>query len=835
MNTLVELLFQLPEGGSLETTGYTVSLTIRPHEFSASPNVSDSGIYVNESGTLPANPILAQQLQDWQNKYEQVVYPNGRCRAISNISISVTVDAKVCRDASKLLAQTFNNWLKSQSFMDVRESILKSLNRPDKIIFLIRSNDQTLRQLPWQKWEFLNTFTNSELAFGKERGRQRLIPDKRNSKIRILAILGHSEGINTEKDRQFFENLSPYAEVEFLPEPNRRDITEQLWENSWDIIFFAGHSNTVEEEGVIYLNSTDYLTIDELWLSLKKAVDKGLKLAIFNSCDGLGIARQLDEKDIPLMIVMRELVPDLVAQEFLKHFLKLFSEGKSFHLAVREARERLEGQQDEFPCATWLPVIYGDGILPPWQELYEPILPPIPPGEKFVRFVRSKILNPLTINRLIVALCVSLIVVMGVGFIRDLGFLETAELDTFDRLMRLRPPEEPDPRLVIIEVTPDDSQKYGQPPEISLLASNLSRVLKKLDEPQYSPAVIGVSITSQSPFLEKEAEYQYLIDRSENLGESEELPPFVTACGVSGKHSRSYNLSNIPEEWREYFVGFSEVISKVGEINQVKKRVRTDYLYDSTNNDDNEDYNPNCPVTDSFELLLALHYLDKKEISHKWLNADDKENVKLKIGSIIFNRLESDSGGYHKFDNGGFQILLNYRSLQQPHNYREGPKDIAATTITLDKFLNEGIEPELIKDKIVLIGVTQNEYKVGNIFDTPYGEMEAVTIQAHQISQIINAVDPLENNQPRPILKWWPQWSETLWILVWSLSGGILVWIFRNWISMSLSLLLLLSLFLSCYIFLIMGFWIPLFPPALALILSTLGTIFVYKTHNIKK
>jgi hypothetical protein len=51
---------------------------------------------------------------------------------------------------------------------------------------------------------------------------------------------------------------------------------------------------------------------------------------------------------------MREPVPDQVAQAFLKYFLETFAVGESFYLAVREARERLQGWEDQFPCATWV-------------------------------------------------------------------------------------------------------------------------------------------------------------------------------------------------------------------------------------------------------------------------------------------------------------------------------------------------------------------------------------------------------------------------------------------------------------------------------------------------
>jgi hypothetical protein len=83
-----------------------------------------------------------------------------------------------------------------------------------------------------------------------------------------------------------------------------------------------------------------------------------LKLAIFNSCDGLGLANELADLQIPQAIVMREPVPDRVAQKFLQHFLKYFSKGESFYLAVRQAREKLQGMEGEFPCASWLPVIF---------------------------------------------------------------------------------------------------------------------------------------------------------------------------------------------------------------------------------------------------------------------------------------------------------------------------------------------------------------------------------------------------------------------------------------------------------------------------------------------
>ena len=112
------------------------------------------------------------------------------------------------------------------------------------------------------------------------------------------------------------------------------------------------------------------MTIKELKYALKKAVTKGLKIAIFNSCDGLGLAGELSDLKIPQILVMREPVPDKVAQEFLKYFLTAYARGESLYLAVREARAKLQGLEDKYPCASWLPlIVQNPGEIPPtWQQ-----------------------------------------------------------------------------------------------------------------------------------------------------------------------------------------------------------------------------------------------------------------------------------------------------------------------------------------------------------------------------------------------------------------------------------------------------------------------------------
>ncbi|HEY9747845.1 MAG TPA: CHAT domain-containing protein, partial [Allocoleopsis sp.] len=197
-------------------------------------------------------------------------------------------------------------------------------------------------------------------------------------KIRILAVLGNQTGIDTEADRQLLTQLAPTAEVIFLVEPHRRELNQQLWDaHGWDILFFAGHSASQADRatGQIAINPQQRLGLSDLKHALQQAIAKGLQLAIFNSCDGLGLAHDLQALHIPQMIVMREPVPDLVAQEFLKAFLTSFTQGVPLYLAVRQAREQLQGLEDEFPCASWLPVICQNPAELPmvWQPQHQAV------------------------------------------------------------------------------------------------------------------------------------------------------------------------------------------------------------------------------------------------------------------------------------------------------------------------------------------------------------------------------------------------------------------------------------------------------------------------------
>jgi branched-chain amino acid transport system substrate-binding protein len=244
------------------------------------------------------------------------------------------------------------------SFGVLRELLFDKINRDDEVRILLASEDDLLQRLPWHSWDLFSRYPNAEFALSAPKyssiDRKYLPSDTKNN---ILSIFGGDQDIDNSGDLQAIESL-PNTKTDFLPKPHRKQLNAKLLEDKrWDILFFTGHSCSQLNEGIICINDTDSLDLQDLSDALEHAVGNGLQLAIFNSCDGLGLAQTLLKLNIPQVIVMREPIADKVAEEFLKYFLSDFANGTPLYLAVRKARKQLQGMEDEYPCASWLPMI----------------------------------------------------------------------------------------------------------------------------------------------------------------------------------------------------------------------------------------------------------------------------------------------------------------------------------------------------------------------------------------------------------------------------------------------------------------------------------------------
>lgn len=749
MGKIVVLKFE----GDLRTQGFHITLEIR------SPlNPTE----VEEWGKLPPDPALSNLLQDWQEKYRSISAPSRIKPKQIVYSSDIQQRHEECKQAAKILRESFLSWLESDSFRPIDKQLREELQRDEEVRLLLRSADHSLQKLPWHEWDFVQRFSNTEVVLTslQQKRRRALSSTHLLPKNRILAILGHSEGINVETDRALLENLAN-SEVTFLVEPQRQQVSDRLWEQSWDVIFFAGHSETEGETGRIYLNPNDSLTIEELWYSLRKAVDRGLKLAIFNSCDGLGLVQSLDDLEIPHLIVMRELVPDRVAQEFLKYLLSALAEGKPVHLAVREARERLETLEPEFPCATWLPVIHQNVD-------YIPVS--LPPQTSVAVSLKQVLLISLAATFL----------VMG---IRWTGFLQSAELKAYDHVMQQRPLESIDRNIIVVEVTQEDINQVRKFP---LEDDQLARLIQKIQQAQ--PRVVGLAMHR----------YQPRGEGRKNLIAEFQNPNLFTVCSFWSDAINHAPPPELSSQQKIEQIGFSDAYPDE-ESSVIRRQL---LAYDPKR----LGYSSLCNTPYSFSLQISRQFLEAKGRPLML----DEQRQEWQSNRITLNRIIKRTGGYQNLDGLSNQILINYRSVPKP-----------AHKVSMSEILTAE-QTDLLRDRIVLIGYDAPLQIDEDVHQTPIGRLSGVWLYAHVISQIISA--DLEGRSLIWLLPQWKdfQWGDSLFVSLWALLGGIIVWVVRlPWLLAGFIGISLFGLYQICLVLLIHGGWMPLIPAAISLLTAS--------------
>jgi CHASE2 domain-containing sensor protein len=750
------------------------------------------------AGKLPATSEIPQYYHSWATSYRQLGL-RSRLEA-STAQITNVSKLETCDKCAQVLRNSLNRWLAAESFRPIREKLLERLMPVESIRIIIQTENTILRRLPWHLWDLCDRYPQAEIALGApiyDYIEQLTTP---HSQVRILAILGNSTGINTQADRLLLEQL-PNSQINFLVEPQRQKLTEAIWQQGWDILFFAGHSSSQPnfETGQIYINQTDSLTIDQLRYALKKAVARGLKIAIFNSCDGLGLAQNLADLQIPQIIVMREPVPDQVAQAFLKYFLESFANGESFYLSVRQAREQLQGWEDQFPCATWLPMIFQNpAIMPPtWQELSNKNLTetqatPVTIGQPELTNSPRRNWKSSFVKLFLISLVVTSLLVG----IRQLAILQPLELQAFDHLLQTRPPETPDSRLLVVTVTEADIQSQkNEPRRGSLSDHSLTKLLKKLES--YQPRAIGLDIYRDFPVSKDYPDLSKLLQTNANL---------IAVCKPSTE-SNDQGVAPPPEVSTER-LGFSDVVL---DPDGVLRRHLLAFTPSPTSR---------CSAAYALSSQLAFRYLAAQNIFPTYT-----QEGYLKLNKTIFKRLKSQTGSYQKIDAWGHQIMLNYRYHRSPQNF--------APQVTLAQVLNGQLNADAVKDKIILIGVIAPSAK--DYFLTPYSRSKqlnqqtpGVIIQAQMVSQILAAV--LDG---RTLFWDLPDWVEVFWIGSWSIIGAILACRWQLLVRLGMLVVALVALYAICFALFLEGCWVPIIPAALALVCTSVSVV-VYRIQTQK-
>ncbi len=383
---------------------------------------------------------------------------------------------------------------------------------------------------------------------------------------------------------------------------------------------------------------------------------------------------------------------------------------------------------------------------------------------------------------------------------RFLSLLQPLELNVYDRLMRIKPSEAIDKRILIVEITEADIQaqiQRGEKPTGSLSDVSLSRLLENLTALQ--PRLIGLDL-----YRDFKAESPQL---AAQLQQSDRI---FAPCKVSdATDAQNKPAVPPPPEVPLQRVGFSDVVQDPdGAVRQ--QLLLLEQVPGSE-----------CTAEYALSLLLAKRYLELEPGQGSTYQtplptAAELGDQSLRLGNRLFNPVQVFYGGYQFINAKDNRVLLNYRSIN-------GNGQAPFERKTLEQVLANQVTATDVKDRIVMVGVTarsENDY-----FSTPFGagdlSLPGVVVQSQMVSQLLSAT--LER---RSLIWVWPQGVEALWILTWSVVGGLLAWQLRQRLHLALALGAAgggLSI-ICIVLFTQLAGWVPLVPSAIAL-LGTSGLL----------
>jgi CHASE2 domain-containing sensor protein/two-component sensor histidine kinase len=357
-------------------------------------------------------------------------------------------------------------------------------------------------------------------------------------------------------------------------------------------------------------------------------------------------------------------------------------------------------------------------------------------------------------------------------FARLIGVLQTLELSTLDRFLRWRNAEPIDDRILIVGINEADIRQIGTYP---IPDNELANLIKKLEA--NNPSVIGLDIFRDLPVKPGHQELVQVFQQYQNI------------IGVEKVLNEKIETVAPPPSLPPEQVGF------VDQVLDSNGHLRRSLLSASS---------PQGEFKFSLSILLAENYLKTRGYSLE--NVPDDE-WGMRFNSTALTRFQLNTGGYIRADAGGNQILFNFRSGQKPFR-----------TVSWEQVIKNKVDPNWIRDRIVLIGITSTSVKdvinAPGIKNADSGLTYGVEINAHAVSQIISAV----LNQ-RPLLTSLPEVGEYCLIIVAGLFGISLARIFQSsWTILASLGIAIVILFIVSYLSLaIAGWWLPIIPAFLVL------------------
>ncbi|MBE9013243.1 CHASE2 domain-containing protein [Pseudanabaenaceae cyanobacterium LEGE 13415] len=372
---------------------------------------------------------------------------------------------------------------------------------------------------------------------------------------------------------------------------------------------------------------------------------------------------------------------------------------------------------------------------------------------------------------------IGLVVILLVVVARVGGGLQSLEWMAYDSLMRLRPAETIDDRILVIGIDDQDIKQLNTYPVPDQILADLITTIQ-----QSKPAAIGVDIFRDLPVGSGRKALIEVFDRNPNT--------FIINRVASEDEIGIQPLQGIKSEQ----IGFSNVLpDRDGHLrrNLIVMEDPQDQMYFS------------------LSLQLAKKYLETQGYVPK-----DTEILEFASGakSVAIPTFDQQTGLYREDDRGGYQTLLNFRSGRQPFRVE-----------SLQAFNAGKVQPQAIRGKVVLIGMTAKSVKdfvsVGAVPSELPSTYLGVLVQAHGVSQMISTV-----LNDRPLLNTWSIAWEYLWIIGWGVLGMSFGRNLRSPWQILLSTGIMSAVLIAlCYVGLLQGWWIPLIPAAIVLVLNGAG------------
>lgn len=402
------------------------------------------------------------------------------------------------------------------------------------------------------------------------------------------------------------------------------------------------------------------------------------------------------------------------------------------------------------------------------------------------------------------------------------GGLQLTELALFDRVSRRCPqrPTQNEP-VVVVGITEADLQAFG---EAQVNDQSLNRVVEQLSAA--GTGVIGLNLFRDLPVEPGHGAWSNTLERSVSAQDADSRP--IIASEVSLNGDPNLNVAP-PSELPSDRVGFVDVVIDAdGHLRRSLLLAR--------------DWDGN--LKQSLALRLTQQYLQSSTLQSPKsasLGQPSRHNGPWQMDSlerssdpIVFRqsgassrshavtlpRMTSHWGSYVRTMSRGNQLILNFCHQQAPLPF-----------LTFGEVLRGQFEPEQVRDRVVLIGMTAASVKdvlftdalratqvapaSPDSFSPPVKAslMYGVEYHAYATRQMIQTVQAQQ-----PLLRVWPEGIEYGAILLLGVMGICLGIVIRSPMGSLVALIGASGIVvLSCLGALWLGWWLPLLPMLLAI------------------